>query len=329
MARADLIVQLIKAGTDDNKQLFRKTAEAIAADERAKQHHVLASRITESMMRNGKNGHVSEVKPLNGVEDFLLEIVSERSLSDLILPDGTQEICQQVVQEHHRADILKSYNLEPRNRILLVGPPGNGKTSLAEAFACELMVPMYVIRYERVIGSFLGETAQRLSRVFDYVRTRNCVLFFDEFDTLGKERGDTKETGEIKRVVSSLLLQIDSLPSHVVVVAATNHSELLDKAVWRRFQVRVQLPTPTRSQLTRFFEEMCSRFDHSIGLAPSTLAQKLLGISYAEAEEFALDVQRQYVLSLPEGDLTDIAKNQMGHWQVKRSIGNTDVEERK
>ena len=92
------------------------------------------------------------------------------------------------------------------------------------------------MRYEAVIGSFLGETSGRLKKLFDFVRTHQCVLFFDEFDTLGKERGDVHETGEIKRVVSSLLLQIDALPSHVVVVTATNHAELLDRAVWRRFQ---------------------------------------------------------------------------------------------
>ena len=103
------------------------------------------------------------------------------------------------------------------------------------------------MRYESVIASYLGETAVRLSRLFDQVRTRRCVLFFDEFDVVGKERRDVHETGEIKRVVSSLLLQIDDLPSHVVVVTATNHPELLDRAVWRRFQLRLNLPAPTLS----------------------------------------------------------------------------------
>src|SRR6185436_19787896 len=105
-----------------------------------------------------------------------------------------------------------------------------------------LIVPLYAVRYDGVVGSYLGETAQRLRRLFAFARTRQCVLFFDEFDTLGKERADEHETGEIKRVVSSLLLQIDDLPSHVVVVTATNHAEILDRAVWRRFQIRLNLP---------------------------------------------------------------------------------------
>jgi SpoVK/Ycf46/Vps4 family AAA+-type ATPase len=137
----------------------------------------------------------------------------------------------------------------------LVGPPGNGKTSLAEAVAEALAVPFFVVHYETMIGSFLGETAGRLKRVFDYARTTPCVLFFDEFDAVGKERGDIHETGEIKRVVTSLLMQIDDLPSYTIVIAATNHAELLDRAVWRRFQLRLGLPTPTTKELTGYFEK--------------------------------------------------------------------------
>ena len=131
---------------------------------------------------------------------------------------------------------MRSHGLQPRHRVLLAGPPGNGKTALAEAIAEALALPFLIVRYEALIGSFLGETAQRLAQLFAFARTLPCVLFFDEFDVVGKERGDAHETGEIKRVVSNLLLQIDALPSHVIAVAATNHSELLDSAVWRRFQ---------------------------------------------------------------------------------------------
>ncbi|HZH28300.1 MAG TPA: ATP-binding protein, partial [Azospirillaceae bacterium] len=105
--------------------------------------------------------------------------------------------------------------------------------------------------YEVVIGSFLGETAGRLRRVFDFARTTPCVLFFDEFDVLGKERGDVHETGEIKRVVSSLLLQRDDVPSWTIIAAATNHSELLDRAAWRRFQLRLELPAPGEPEVYR------------------------------------------------------------------------------
>ena len=130
-----------------------------------------------------------------------------------MLPDSVAHAGRELVEEHRRSELLAAYNLQPRHRVLLTGPPGNGKTSFAEAIATELAVPLVSVRYESVIASYLGETAVRLSRLFDQVRTRRCVLFFDEFDVVGKERGDFHETGEIKRVVSSLLLQIDTLPS--------------------------------------------------------------------------------------------------------------------
>ena len=229
----------------------------------------------------------------------------------MLLPKTVLENCQELITEHMRADILRSYGLEPRNKVLLIGPPGNGKTSLAEAIAESLMLPFLTVRYESLVGAYLGETASRLNKLFEYAKTRQCVLFFDEFETLGKERGDTHETGEIKRVVSSLLLQIDALPSYVVAIAATNHEALLDRAAWRRFQLRLTLPLPTRNDLQlwfKLFEERCS---FSFGLEPSILAKKMYGKSFAEAEEFALSVYRQYVLQLPSSDNKAITQKQL------------------
>ena len=227
-----------------------------------------------------------------------------------------------MVEEFRRADLLRAHNLEPRHRVLLTGPPGNGKTSLAEALATELAVPLFAVRYESVIASYLGETAVRLSRLFDEVRTRRCLLFFDEFDVVGKERGDIHETGEIKRVVSSLLLQIDDLPSHVVVVTATNHPELLDRAVWRRFQLRLNLPVPTLSLAEEWFCRFEKRLGENLGYKPATLAKRLKGLSFSELEQFALDVQRQYVLTLPDSDIRAIVAERLKQWQSRSPTTN-------
>ena len=144
------------------------------------------------------------------------EVQSERTLQSLVLPEKIREQIQDLAEEQHRSELLHAHNLRARNSILLAGPPGNGKTSLAEALAFELMRPLLIVRYDALIGSYLGETASRLRNAMDYAKNQRSVLFFDEFETLGKERGDTHETGEIKRVVSSLLTQLDNLPDYVV-----------------------------------------------------------------------------------------------------------------
>jgi SpoVK/Ycf46/Vps4 family AAA+-type ATPase len=316
MARSDLLLSLVKSGVSGDQTLFRRTVEAIVAEERAKNHGVLADRLEEQLKRNGQpagNGQPIIAGPV--AHDLFYETTSERTLNDLVLPEQVRGACLELVEEFHRADLLRAHNLVPRHRLLLAGPPGNGKTSLAESLSNSLMVPLIGVRYDALIASYLGETAARLRKVFDYARTRRCVLFFDEFDTLGKERGDRHETGEIKRVVSSLLLQIDSLPSHVVVVTATNHPELLDRAVWRRFQLRLELPAPTEAQVQEYLRRAESRTGISFCMSPKTLADKLRGLSFAELEEFTADVFRRYVLALPAADVKDIVGRRLKQWQ--------------
>ena len=314
MARADLLLKLVRGGARGDAQLFQKALEALVAEERAKQHHILADRLAAHLVvgRDTTPRNSPLIVQRGGSAGQLFhEVTPERQLQEMVLPSAVRRACGRVVEEYHRADLLRAHNLEPRHRILLTGSPGNGKTSLAEAFATELALPLFVVRYESVIASYLGETALRLSQLFEQVRTRRCVLFFDEFDVVGKERGDAHETGEIKRVVSSLLLQVDSLPSHVVVITATNHPELLDRAVWRRFQLRLELPVPTQALATEWFERFESRLGAKLGYRPETLASRLNGRSYSELEQFGLDVQRRYVLNLPSCQLREIITDRL------------------
>jgi SpoVK/Ycf46/Vps4 family AAA+-type ATPase len=246
--------------------------------------------------------------------DFVAEVKPQRRLEDLILPDVTLLAVRQLIEEQQRTSLLRSHSLEPRHSALLVGAPGNGKTSLAEAIAESLAVPFFVVRYESMIGSFLGETAGRMKRVFDYARTTPCVLFFDEFDAVGKERGDTHETGEIKRVVTSLLMQVDDLPSYVVILAATNHSELLDRAVWRRFQLRLSLPVPNQKQLAAYLTTLSERSDLQLGVSTAEIVKTLGKVSFSEAEQFFLDLARRQVLAADEQTPTEIAKQQLKIW---------------
>jgi len=322
MARADLLLSLVKAATGGDQPLVQKTVEAMIAEERSKHHTVLADQLDKLVHANGNgNGHERKAEiatPRSGTgSELVQEITPRRTLADIVLSGPIREAVDELVQEHHRTDLLRSYNLRPRNRMLLTGPPGNGKTSLAEALAHALMVPFVVVRYDGLITSYLGETASRLRRLFEYAHTRRCLLFFDEFDTLGKERGDIHETGEIKRVVSSLLLQIDDLPSHVVVVSATNHPELLDRAVWRRFQLRLELPYPTQAQISEYLELISQRLNFELGLSHKALAGKLNGASFSELEDFISDVARKYVLALPGGEPKTIVASKLRQWKVR------------
>jgi SpoVK/Ycf46/Vps4 family AAA+-type ATPase len=324
MPRSDLLLNLVRTATRGDQLGFSKILEAVIADERRKQHHVLADRLAEYLTANGTaRASMSRAIGESKAEGLVFEQLPRRSLDELILPESVRVACTEVIEEQHRRDLLHAYGIEPRHRLLLIGPPGNVKTTVAEAIAFGLAVPLLTVRYEGVIGSYLGETANRLRQLFDFVRTRECVLFFDEFDTIGKERGDAHETGEIKRVVSSLLLQIDTLPSYVVVVTATNHAELLDRAVWRRFQLRLELPKPTRAQIECWFGRYFERFPELNSFAPRTLADKLHGLSFAEIEEFGTDVLRRSLLNISDVNTKDLIRDRLNQWKHRASLSST------
>ncbi len=323
MARADLVLNLVETGMKGDLPRFKKTAEAIAAEAKARHHYHLADRL-RNILTSTATVEARKFTHNADLQNAFYEIHAQKTLSDLTLPDHVISVFQEVVEEHARRDLLRSYNLEPRHKLLLSGPPGNGKTTLAEALANHLSVPFFTVKYEGIINRFLGETAQQIDKLFEHIKTQRCVLFFDEFDAIGKEREDANDNGEMKRVVNSLLKQIDMLPSHVVVVGATNHESMLDRAIWRRFQVQVNIPSPTQRMATKWFEEFEKRIGHSLGLAPSTLARKLSGLSFAELEEFALDVQRKYVLGLPdsENNLREITSHCLSFWTNRYKSDN-------
>jgi SpoVK/Ycf46/Vps4 family AAA+-type ATPase len=326
MARADILLSLVQSANRKDMISFRKSVESLIAEERAKKHNILADRLAASIITENGNKNSTTILPNGHAKDLVFEVAPQKKFDDLIIEDQSLKICKDLIEEQHRADLLRSYGLEPRNRILLTGSPGNGKTSLAEAIATHLMYPFFVIRYENLIGSYLGETASRLNNMFDYIKTRTCVLFFDEFDTIGKERGDTKETGEIKRVVSSLLLQMDRLPSYVVVITASNHPELLDRAVWRRFQLRLNLEGPDKSQIERFIKMFTKKTGVGINYSMKKLTEILTNQSYSEIETFCTDVLRQAILDHQQDNTKPIVIEKLKQWQQRFRTHRRKVE---
>ncbi|MET0940508.1 MAG: ATP-binding protein [Mesorhizobium sp.] len=317
MARSDLLLSIVRAGASGDRTALRSSVEAIVAEERGKNHHILADRLQRALNAVTVTPPTTAHPSTQTGKDTILESTPRQRLDDLILPLPVNQQIKQLVEEQHRADLLRSHGMQPRHRVLLSGPPGNGKTSVAEGIAEALAVQFFTVRYDALIGSYLGETNTRLARLFDYARTVPCVLFFDEFDSIGKERGDSHETGEIKRVVSFLLMQIDQLPSYVVTVAATNHAELLDRAVWRRFQLRLSMPQPSRDSLAVFIDRQFETWPEPTGITAGTLADRLGAVSYAEALEFCQAVRRQHILSLVNRRLKDILHEQISLWATR------------
>jgi len=321
MARSDLLISLVRAGAAGDREALRSTAEALVADERAKKHYIVADRLQRALSAvpvtpPALTASSPHLNPSNGRE-AILEVTARLQIDDLILSLPVKESGRQLVEEHRRADVLRASGYEPRHRVLLSGPPGNGKTSFAEGIAESLGLPYYIVRYDALIGSYLGETNARLRKLFDYVRTTPCVLFFDEFDAIGKERGDTHETGEIKRVVSFLLMQLDQLPSYVIVVAATNHGELLDRAVWRRFEMRLSMPAPQRKEVTVFLDRILSDWPDAPKMTPARIAGKLGTVSYAEALDFCQNVRRRQILGLGELSVDDALRAELELWSSR------------
>ena len=315
--RAEQVQALARAALEGDRARAEAVVKALAANERAAGHARSAERL-EAVLGRGTHHHgdAGKVVRERGVAELVHETRPTRGLGAMRLEPETRRALEEVVEEQEARGALHAAGLAPRHRVLLIGPPGNGKTMAAGALAHALGVTLVTVRYERVVGRFLGETGARVGRIAEAVAGAPCVLFFDEFETLGKERDDGAETGEIKRVAATMLLALDALDDHVVVVAATNHAEMLDRAAWRRFEVRLTLPAPTPEEAHAAIESVVREAGGG-----TTTEQAIGGLaratSWAEIEALGDDVRRRRVVEGDRRPGAEIARERLAQWRAR------------
>ncbi len=214
---------------------------------------------------------------------------------EVVLPPYTREQLERFTQSVLAFDRLQARGLSAPNRLLLHGPPGTGKTTIARMLASQFELPLVTTRSDALVSSLLGQTSRNIREVFDYARRSPCVLFLDEFDALAKNRADSHEIGELQRVVIALLENIDALGESTVLIAATNHPQLLDPAVWRRFPYKIQTELPGHDERKSLWGAYIG--DLSLTEKESDrLAAASSGLSPAAIESAATDIARDAVL---------------------------------
>ncbi|WP_457670839.1 AAA family ATPase [Thiolapillus sp.] len=305
MASGKLLRQLINAGVRGDSDEFRAASEAVIREERQKKHHLLANDLErllygehQTSAVGAARGQLSELPTSkdNGLE--LLEIrPAVRQETDIVLAKTAQTALTEILQEHNRADVLRSYGLQPAQKLLFCGPPGCGKTLAAEVLAHSLALPLVVVRLDSVISSFLGETASNLRKVFDFVSVNPVVALFDEFDALTKDRGDAADHGELKRSVNAVLQMLDSYRGESILIATTNYETLLDPAVWRRFDEVVRFDMPDNRQIRQLLELKLSGIRRNFDTDDARLPKLFKGFSHADIERVLRRAVKEMILS--------------------------------
>ena len=305
-----LVLLLAQAARRRDPFAVTQALRTLADHEDKKKSGGIAPELRRLIPQNGRQPQDAEsLKHLN-------ELTPTVQLDQLVLDDDVRETCADLILEQRKTELLANAGLTPRNRMLLIGPPGNGKTSLAEAIASSLKLPFYTVGYDTLTGSYLGQTAGRLRGVLDYAASHECVVLFDEFEAVGKEREDDQEVGEMKRTAAALLVRIERMPASTIVIAATNHPGMLDRATWRRFQITLQLETPEKAQLIDYLKSRCHE-SANLKVNPQSVADILEGASYAEAAKFCDDIERSRVL-FPLRNADTLLQTRLRRWTDAR-----------
>lgn len=305
MATANQLKTLIKSHFEDNIERFNTVALQIAAHEAKLGHTNLANDI-KKLIDNAKFSK-PKLRPINpDLQGLVLEIFPNERLNDLIVSDLIKGRINRIINEFIQKDKLFRHNLENRRKILFSGPPGTGKTMTASIIANELHLPIYVILMEKVVTKYMGETSAKLRQIFDLIEDIPGVYLFDEFDAIGSQRGKENDVGEMRRVLNSFLQFIERDHSESLIIAATNNLELLDQALFRRFDDVIHYHLPNDDEKILLLK---SRIGTNINKNELVkILPQLESLSHAEINQACLDAIKESVLDDKKIDINLIEK---------------------
>lgn len=304
MSTARHILALLKSHVEGEEQQFYSAALQMAAHEARQGHGKLAQEIRELIDQAKASKSVIEKKsdpiPLVQPKGDLANLVSVRypdtRLSDMILTSDLEFRLKRVLTEQRQGKRLREHNLTPRRKLLLVGPPGSGKTMTAEALAGELKLPLFTTLYDSLMGKYMGETASRLKLIFEAMAITKGVYFFDEFDVIGTQRHNSNDVGEIRRILNSFLMFLEQEQGDSLILAATNHPQLLDKALFRRFDDVIEYQLPDAAIIRELIESRLISFEID-WKDWSNILNQADGLAQAEIVRATDDAAKQAVLS--------------------------------
>lgn len=303
MASSKQLLGMIRSHATGDESSFFAIAEHIASDAASAGRGRMAEEIrtlvdnlrSEAAGRRPSSRPTPIIAPRGELAGILHASYPETRIDDLILSVSLEGRLRSILREHHERDLLENRGLEPRRKLLLAGPPGTGKTMTAAAIAGELGLPLFTVMLDGVINKFMGETAAKLRLVFDAVSATRGVYFFDEVDALATSRGTENDVGEARRTLNSLLQFLDQDRSASVLIAATNHSALLDAAIFRRFDASLAYERPSAQGIRRILEAHLGRFAME-DVDWTALGADAAGLSQADLVAAARDAARAAVL---------------------------------